>query len=118
MALVCYEKLLPGSQLVNRLRDLGYRVEVVAQASSLPAVAEREKPLIVLADLEVAGACEAIARLKQAASTKHLPVLAFAEEDKEDAQAAARAAGATLVVSASGLLPQLKELLDQALEVV
>ena len=32
-------------------------------------------------------------------------------------QAAARDAGATLVVSASGLLPQLEELLDQALEV-
>ncbi len=118
MALVCYEKLLPGSQLVNRLRDLGYRVQVVGEGSSLPAVAEREKPLIVLADFAVAGVCEAIPRLKQAASTKHVPVIVFAEKAKKDSQAAARAAGATLVVSASGLLPQLKELLDQALEVV
>ncbi len=117
LALICYEKLLPGSQLVNRLQDLGYRVRALDDAWSLPGCAEREKPLVVLADLDTAGACEAIARLKQGAATGHLPVIAFAGQDQAGMQAAARDAGATLVVSVSGLLPQLEELLDQALEV-
>ena len=29
LALVFYEKLMPGSQLVNRLQDLNYRVQAV-----------------------------------------------------------------------------------------
>ncbi len=117
LALVCYEKLLPGSQVVNRLQDLGYRVRALDDAGSLSGCAEREKPLVVLADLDTVGACEAIARLKNGTSTGHLPVIAFAGPDQAGMQAAARDAGATLVVSASGLLPQLEELLDQALEV-
>ena len=32
LALVLYEKLLPGSQLVNRLQDLNYRVQAIADA--------------------------------------------------------------------------------------
>ena len=35
LALVVYEKLLPGSQLLNRLQDLNYRVQAIANADSL-----------------------------------------------------------------------------------
>src|SRR5262245_49139849 len=35
LALVVYEKLLPGSQLVNRLQDLKYRVQTVADPTQL-----------------------------------------------------------------------------------
>ena len=51
LALVLYEKLLPGSQLVNRLHDLRYRVQVIADADTLVECAEQEKPMVVLADL-------------------------------------------------------------------
>ena len=34
LALVLYEKLLPGSQLVNRLQDLNYRVQTIADPAS------------------------------------------------------------------------------------
>ena len=34
LALVLYERLLPGSQLVNRLQDLNYRVQVIADAGA------------------------------------------------------------------------------------
>jgi len=119
LALVLYEKLLPGSQLVNRLQDLGYQVQALSDAGSLVACAEQERPLLVLADLESTGknVCAAIAGLKKNAATRHLPVVAFADEAATELQAAAREAGATLVVSENGLLDQLKELLDQALQV-
>jgi CheY-like chemotaxis protein len=119
LALVCYEKLLPGSQLVNRLQDLGYRVHAVANAGTLAACAELEKPLLVLADLESSQrkVCEVIVELRKNPATQHLPVIAFAREEEAGLQQAARVAGATLVVSEAGLLSQLAQLLDQALQV-
>jgi CheY-like chemotaxis protein len=117
LALVCYAKLLPGSQLVNRLQDLGYRVQTVADARTLPACVERELPLVVLAESGADGMGEGIAGIRKNPSTQHVPIIAFAEDEEAELQEAARQAGATLVVSVSGLLPQLKQLLDQALEV-
>ena len=119
LALVCYEKILPGSQVVNRLQDLGYRVHAVTDASALVACAEQERPLLVLADLESSQrkVCEVIVELRKNPATQHLPVIAFAREEEAGLQQAARAAGATLVVSEAGLLSQLAQLLDQALQV-
>ena len=119
LALVCYEKLLPGSQVVNRLQDLGYLVHAVADAGALVACAEQEKPLLVLADLESSRGivCEALAEIRKNQATRHLPVIAFAREEEASLQQAARVAGATLVVSEAGLLNQLPQLLDQALQV-
>src|SRR5258708_514545 len=99
LALVMYEKLLPGSQLLNRLQDAGYRVLTVPGTDALLASAEQEKPMIVLADLAAtnAGVVDAISRLRQNAATSHIPVIAFAEEKEEALQTAARNAGATLV---------------------
>jgi CheY-like chemotaxis protein len=119
LALVCYEKLLPGSQVVNRLQDLTYRVQTVADPSLLPQCAEQAKPMLVLADLESRGndVCAAITRLRQNPTTGHLPVIAFGGETVAGLHAAAQTAGATLIVSATALLTQLPELLDQALQV-
>jgi CheY-like chemotaxis protein len=120
LALVYYEKLLPGSQVVNRLQDMGYRVHAVADAGTLAACAEQEKPLLILADLGSSRVkvCDVISELRRNPATEHLPVIAFAREDETGLQKAARAAGATLVVSEAGLLNQLPQLLDQALQVV
>src|ERR1039457_5252288 len=100
LALVLYEKLLPGSQIVNRLQDLNYRVQVIADAERLVECAEQAKPMLVFADLECSrrGVCAALARLKQNAATKHLPVIAFSGENTDALQAAAKAAGVTLIV--------------------
>ena len=119
LALICYEKLLPGSQLVNRLQDLGYRVRTVTNAEALVACAEQEKPLVVLVDLDSPQkqVCDVIAKVRKNPSIGHVPVIAFAREEETELQMAARAAGATLVVSEAGLLDQLPELLDQALQV-
>ncbi len=119
LALVLYEKLLPGSQLVNRLQDMNYRVQAIADADRLVECAEQDKPMLVLADLESTrdDVCPAVARLKQNAATKHLPVIAFSGENAAELQAAARAAGATLVVSEAAILNHLPQFLDQALQV-
>ena len=57
LALVIYERLLPGSQIVNRLQDLNYRVQVIADAGSLVECAERVSPMLVLADLDRKASC-------------------------------------------------------------
>lgn len=118
LALVFYERLLPGTQLVNGLQDLGYRVQAIHTAESLVGVAEQEKPLIVFTDLESTKSkvCDVIQQLKQNPATKHLPVIAFAPEAQEALQTAAVAAGA-LVTGEAAILQQLPQLLDQALQV-
>lgn len=119
LALVLYEKLLPGSQLVNRLQDLNYRVQTVAEADKLVDCAEQAKPMLVLADLESSrqDVCPALARLKQTPATQHLPVIAFSLENSLELQKAARAAGATLVVTDTAILNHLPQFLDQALQI-
>jgi CheY-like chemotaxis protein len=118
LALLLYEKLLPGSQLVNRLQDMNYRVQALADADRLVDCAQQAGPMLVLADLESTrdNVCTAIASLKQHAATKHLPVIAFSGEGATRLQAAARAAGATLVVTETAILSHLPQFLEQALQ--
>jgi CheY-like chemotaxis protein len=119
LALVLYEKLLPGSQLVNRLQDLKYRVQAIADASHLVECAEQAKPMLVLADLESTrnDVCPALARLKQNEATRHLPVIAFSGDGATELQAAAKAAGATLIVGEAAILNYLPQMLEQALHI-
>ena len=118
LALVLYEKLLPGSQLVNRLQDLNYRVETIADAGTLAPAAEQAKPMLVLADLASTrdNVCAGIRQLRENAATKHVPVIAFSQDNSPKLQAAAREAGVTLVVSEAAILNYLSECLDQALQ--
>jgi CheY-like chemotaxis protein len=118
LALVFYEKLMPGSQLVNRLQDLKYRVQAVNNLPSLQQYARSEGPLLVIADL--AGreeVCRVIAALKADAATQHIPVIAFADDQATEWQAAAQKAGATLAVSETAIVNYLPQLLNQALQV-
>jgi CheY-like chemotaxis protein len=118
LALVLYEKLLPGSQLVNRLQDLNYRVQAIADAAKLVECAEQAKPMLVLADLASTqnNVCAALARLKQNPATRHLPIIAFSAEDAAELQEAAKSAGVTLIVGETAILNHLPEMLDQALQ--
>ena len=119
LALVLYEKVLPGGQLVNRLQDIGYRVSTISPLGKLVEAAAGQKPLIVFADLvsREADVPGAIARLKESPETSHLPVIAFAPEEEAELQQAARKAGANLVVNDSAILTHLNQWLDQALQV-
>ena len=119
LALICYENLLPGSQLVNRFQDLGYRVRVITDANALVAQAEEDNPLLVVTDLEnrKVDLCGIIKDLRQRASTNHIPVLAFTAEGNETIQDAARSSGATLVTLEKAMLAHLPQLLEQVLQV-
>ena len=117
LALLVYEKLLPGGQLVNKLQDLGYRVLPVPDPADLAAAAEREKPLVAFIDLEPHPdkTCAAIAALRADAATSHVPVIAFASVRNEAAQEQARQAGAKLVANDQAVLAHLPQFLEQAL---
>ena len=119
LALVFYEKLLPGSQLVNRLQDLNYRVQAANDLPALLRCAQTEGPMLVMLDLESKrdDVCRAIAALKADAATQHIPIIAFAGEQAKDLQAAAQKAGATLVVGETTVASYLPQLLNQALQV-
>lgn len=119
LALVVYEKLLPGTQLINRLQDLNYRVRAVTDPKTLVACAQQEKPMLVLADLQSSknDVCKAISQLKQDPSTQHIPVIAIAAEGATALLKSATAAGATLVAGETAILSHLSQFLDQALQI-
>jgi CheY-like chemotaxis protein len=119
LALIVYENLMPGSQLANRLQDLGYRVQPVVEVSRLVELAEREKPLIVVTDLasSKSDVCEWITRLRKNPATEHLPVLAFAAADNATLQDAGRLAGAKIVATEEAMQHHLPQLLDQVLAI-
>jgi CheY-like chemotaxis protein len=115
LALLLYEKLLPGSQLVNRLQDLGWRVQVIHDGSALERAAQEHKPVLVFADLHGTQhpVCNAIHHLRKNKDTGHLPVIAFASD--EAMSKTAIDAGASLVVSDTAILQHLDQFIDQAL---
>jgi CheY-like chemotaxis protein len=118
LAIVFYEKLLPGSQLVNRLHDLNYRVQAINDPAALLASIQREMPMLLLADLTSrADITKVIADLQANEATAHIPVIAFAEEKATDLLAAAQKAGAALAVSDVALNSYLPQLLNQALHI-
>ena len=117
LALLLCATLRVGSQLAARLQDMEYRVQSVPDSDSLATTAEREKALLIIAEIATDGgkACAAIASLRANPITAHIPVIAFTAEGREPLQAAARDAGATLVVTDTALATHLNHLLDQAL---
>jgi CheY-like chemotaxis protein len=119
LALVFYEALLPGSQLINRLTDLGYRVQAIQVAASVHDLVRREKPLVLIADLVLRHGdfCGVIDELKRDPETRHVPVLGFTDLRNQVLVDAAVKAGARLVADGSGILEQLPQLLDHVLAV-
>ena len=119
LALIHYERLMPGSQLVNRLQDLGYRVQTVTEASELLESARREKPMVAIFDLlaSKANICAIIQEMKADKETEHLPVIAFAAAKDQKLHAEATRSGATLVAFDEALLLQLPHLLEHALRI-
>ncbi len=118
-ALIHYENLLAGNQLVNRLQDLGYRVVLVTDLTSLVRRAEEERPMVFVASVGSAASPvgEAVRALRSNEATAHIPVLAFTKETDREIGETARRTGATLVADEAGILTQLPELLNQVLEV-
>jgi len=119
LMLLFYQKLFPGTHLVNRLQDLGYRVQTHSQSGSLVQTAEKVKPMIVIVDIgdDREHLCAAIERLKSNPQTSHLPVLAITTARDKKAQQMARDANATLVVHEKAVLLHLNHFLEQAFHI-
>jgi hypothetical protein len=118
VALVHYSNLLPGTQLANRLIDLGYRVETLRDLANLRETCDREKPMVVVAEVSRdPNACAGIAELRNNLSTGHIPVLAYSAAHDAALQTLAHQAGVTLLASSVAVLEQLPQLLDQVLDV-
>lgn len=119
LVLLAYERVLPGSQLANRLQDMHYRVQTLAEPDRLVETAQRDKPMLVIADLatKTSQMAEAIRQLKQSPATRHIPVMAIIAVSSASAEQTARQAGADLVVTDSAVQLHFKELLEQALHV-
>src|SRR6476620_3394346 len=94
LALVFYESLLPGSQLINRLTDMDYRVLSFHDGYLLLDQSEREKPLFIIVDLTSrrTNVSSEIKKLRVNPATSHIPVLAFTTEKSVDLQKAAKEA--------------------------
>ncbi|MBE7501261.1 MAG: hypothetical protein HS113_13340 [Verrucomicrobiales bacterium] len=123
LALIFYENLLTGNQLLNRMSDLDYRTLVVTDLATFQEQAAQETPLVVL--LELGALTDRVATiirgLRAAPETQHIPIVAYTglPQPKQAAQATTQAqnAGATLVVSEGALLGHLDQVLEQALRV-
>lgn len=119
LAILFYEDLMPGTQLVNRLQDLRYRVQVVSSGTELLTAAASAGPMFIVMDLvsKRADVCGLIRQLRATPLTAHIPLIGFADEAEASLQAAATEAGATLVVTDAGILLHLNQFIDRALQV-
>lgn len=119
LALVLYEQLLPGTKLVNQLQDLGYRVQTIEDPSEVLPMAERIKPLVLLADLRStrSNVLDAIAALRDNPATKHIPVVAIEDAGKKPLGDSARTHGITMLTSEAAVSDHLPQILEQALRV-
>lgn len=119
LALVFYEKLLPGSRLAGKLGDLGWRVVEVKPASGLVAQVRTHKPLVLIADLALrqGDLLPVIRELRADPDTAHVPVLGYASADKAGLVETALQAGVNLVAAEAGIIDQLPQLLDHVLAV-
>ncbi len=117
LAILHYSSLMPGGQLANKLQDLGYRVQTLADMTRLVEVCQVEKPLVVVAEILPGGpVCASIAQLKQDPSTRHIPVLAYSAAQDPALQHQAREAGVSLLAGTAAISEHLPRLLDQVLQ--
>jgi len=118
LAMVAYGNILLGSQLVNRLVDLGYRVSSVVDLGTLATQAEKERPLLLVLDLSASqngNPLDIIQGIRSAEITTHMPILAVTQVNDPSFHARVREAGATMVAVDSAIVAELPHLLEQVL---
>ncbi|HXR08156.1 MAG TPA: hypothetical protein VN765_12550 [Candidatus Acidoferrum sp.] len=117
LALLCCADSLLGGQLAGRLQDMGYRVQTVHDAAALQEQCERQKPLVLLAEVTARpGVCDGIALVRKSSATSHIPILAFSASRDKALQDAAVKAGVSLLAGNAVVLEHLPQLLDQVLQ--
>jgi CheY-like chemotaxis protein len=118
LAIVYYERLMPGSQLVNRLQDANYRVLAFNRAHLLFKSAQQETPMILFAELGINNEVLAVVeKIKADPISNHIPIIGFAPDNNPALLAAAQKSGVDLAVNESALLNHLPQLIEQALHI-
>jgi len=119
LAIVFYERLLPGTQVVNRLTDLGYRVTATQTAVDVPRLVREHHPMVLIADLALRNGdfCGIIGQLRASPDLAHVPILGYCDLKNRRLVDAALEAGAKLVAADHGIPDQLPQLLDHVLSV-
>ncbi|HAM73683.1 MAG TPA: hypothetical protein DCM86_18775 [Verrucomicrobiales bacterium] len=119
LAILLYDRLLPGSQLINKLQDLGYRVTTAEGPGTLVETCLREKPLLLFADVGDRGQaiCSALKQLRENPETSHIPVIATIPARSPESEAVAREAGAKVVVHDTVILAHLEQFIEAALQI-
>jgi CheY-like chemotaxis protein len=119
LVLLFYEKIIPGSQIVHRLQDMGYRVSNINKCEELVGAVRKHLPMVLIADLETkSGDVSGVIRiLKEDLVTQHIPVLTYVSLEDKDLHEKARLAGANLIAGRDGVLEQLPHLMEHVLEI-
>jgi CheY-like chemotaxis protein len=119
LAFVCCENMVLGTQLVDRLQQLGYRVEVLADPGQLSSQTRAAKPFVIVSDLVYRGMdlVPVFKSLRHGKETEHIPIIGMTTSPNQQLHADAVAAGASVVAMESGILAQLPQLLEMALAV-
>ncbi len=119
LAFICLENSVVGSQMVNRLMDLGYQPQSVNDISQLASQAKSRMPFVIICSLvsKRADALQVVREMRAEEATKHIPVIGVTPDLSPKFHSDAVEAGATLVVVENGVLAQLPQLLDAALAV-
>ncbi|WCJ60420.1 hypothetical protein NXS98_04625 [Fontisphaera persica] len=118
LVILVYERILPGSQLLNRFQDMGYRVLALNDPRLLVETARREGPLLAVVDMPFAqaNAGRAVAELRSSPDTQHVPVIAIVPAGDKELEQTAIASQATLVAHDTAILNHLDRFLQQALQ--
>ncbi len=104
--------LTSAARIRGAAQATGTELRLARDADALLRAAAAEQPRLIVVDLEARGdPAAAIARLKADAATAAIPVIAFAPHVREEAIAAARAAGAERVLARGAFLRDLPRLL-------
>jgi len=119
LAIVFYEKLLPGSRIGHQLADLGWRVLEVKLASDLLPQVRSQRPVLIVAEvaLRTGDLLPVIAELKRLPETSHVPILGYGDPKNQKLVDAALLAGVRLMAAEAGLFDQLPQLLEHVLAV-
>jgi len=119
LAILYYEDLIPGTQLLHKLEDLRYRVQTAGSPEELLETCGQAGPMFIFLDLvsKRVDTSQLVRQLRQGQATAHIPIIAFADESEAELRSRAEEAGATLVVTDAALLPHLGQFIEQALQV-
>jgi CheY-like chemotaxis protein len=118
LALLLHDNTMTGSRLAGLFEGLDYRVATLRDPGELTAVARKEMPMLVVADManRQGDSAAAIAALRADPGTAHVVVIAYAGRDQEDLRQAAARAGAHLATTDVAISQHLPQLLEQALQ--